>query len=117
MKGLVTSEYLFASICSVHGHVITRSPHVLLQSTCPLSSLLPILHAVRLMRAWTTPDQRAWLTARIPQWHRRKQTGCKGFMENLVADFLKAFPDSDLDRLKLRSVSVVLFLFTTENNC
>ena len=96
---------VFASVCHAHGHGGV--------SVLRVSSLALIIHPPRLlsppMKNWTTPDERAWLTERIPQWHRRKSKRGKTFLRTTVADFIQAFPKCSVDRSKLKSVSLTSF--------
>ena len=70
------------------------------------------------MKPWTTPDQCKWLTEQIPQWHKRHEKARKGFLEDTVNNFLKKFPDFNLDHSKLPQVSVRFYsLLKTEVDC
>ena len=62
------------------------------------------------MKAWTTDEQYAWLTAQIPQWNKRRDTKGKKFVQTTTTEFLRVFHTSEADRLKLPGVSIAFAL-------
>lgn len=89
----------------------------LANSPCPLCSLCstcPLCFSVvcstgfwsSLMRYWTEESKEyKWLASKFPQWHARRNPDNQRFVKTTTEEFIKAFPDSEVARSKLQSVS------------
>jgi hypothetical protein len=71
-----------------------------------LSPSSPSISAPSCM-TWTTKEQLAWLSERIPDWRRSRVEKGSKFLDNTTVEFLKVFPGS-LSVEKAQDVSASL---------